>query len=141
MSDSSDSEQNKISFINTAECDSMHEGRQLVHTILPINVENLFTTLFSKSKFIVEFQTKRKTTDCYYGEWTTDEDGKKTRTLKQTIALTQAIGPKTSQVTEAQTMRDCSKPGEMYSIDIMVTNAGIPYADSFYAQQHYCMSR
>lgn len=141
MSDSSDSEQNKISFINTAECDSMHEGRQLIHTILPINLENLFTILFSKSKFLVEFQKLRKTTDCVYGEWTTDEDGKKTRTSKSTISLTQAVGPKTAQVTEVQVIRDCSKPGQMYSIDITVTNAGIPYADSFYVQQHFCMSR
>lgn len=50
ISDSSDSENGKnIPFISTAECNSMHEGRQLVHTILPINVDTLMSLLFSKS--------------------------------------------------------------------------------------------
>ena len=41
MSDSTDSEKEKMEYINVSECTSKHEGRQLVHTILPI----------SKSKF------------------------------------------------------------------------------------------
>ena len=36
-------------------------------------------------------------------------------------------------------MRDCSKPGELYSIDINNVNAGIPYADSFSVLVHYCL--
>lgn len=38
-------------------------------------------------------------------------------------------------------MRDCSDPSQLYSIDITSSNAGIPYADSFYVFMHYCLVR
>lgn len=140
MSDSSDSDQNKnIPFVSTVECTSMHEGRQLVHTILPIHIDTLFNMLFSKSKFLVDFHTARKSTDMYHGEWICNEEGIKTRMVNVTVALTPAVGPKSSNVTETQIMRECSKPGELYSIDINSVNAGIPYADSFGVLLHYCL--
>ncbi|XP_037042706.1 protein Aster-B-like isoform X2 [Bradysia coprophila] len=142
MSDSSDSENGQnIPFISTAECNSMHEGRQLVHTILPINVDTLMSLLFSKSKFLVDFHNNRKTTDMVHRDWELNEDGLKTRTVNLTVALHQAVGPKCSHVTESQLMRECSEPGQLYSIDITSTNAGIPYADSFYVFMHYCLVR
>ncbi|KAJ6648303.1 Protein Aster-B [Pseudolycoriella hygida] len=142
MSDSSDSENGQnIPFICTAECTSMHEGRQLVHTILPINVDTLLSLLFSKSKFLVDFHNNRKTTDMVHCDWELNEDGLKCRTVTLTVALTQAVGPKCSHVTESQLMRECSEPGQLYSIDITSTNAGIPYADSFYVFMHYCLVR
>ncbi|XP_037810360.1 protein Aster-B isoform X2 [Lucilia sericata] len=139
ISDSSDSEENNIPFVATAECNSPHEGRQLVHTILPINIETLFNLLFSKSKFLLDFHAMRKSTDLVFGEWITNEDGQKTRTFNVTVQLAASVGPKTSKVTEFQVMRDCSKPGELYSIDINNVNAGIPYADSFSVLVHYCL--
>lgn len=142
MSDSSDSENGKnIPFVSTAECNSMHEGRQLVHTILPINVDTLLSLLFSKSKFLVDFHNNRKTTNMVHTDWVFNEDGLKTRTVTLTVALTQAVGPKCSHVTESQVMRECSDLGQLYSIDITSTNAGIPYADSFYVFMHYCLVR
>lgn len=36
-------------------------------------------------------------------------------------------------------MRECSKQGELYSIDVNNVNAGIPYADSFSVLNHYCL--
>lgn len=42
-------------------------------------------------------------------------------------------------MTEYQAMRDCSKPGELYSVDVNSVNAGIPYADSFSVLIHYCL--
>lgn len=45
------------------------------------------------------------------------------------------------KVTETQIMRNCSVPGQLYSIDASSVNAGIPYADSFYVELHYCMKR
>lgn len=142
MSDSSDSENGQnIPFISTAECNSMHEGRQLVHTILPINVDTLMSLLFSKSKFLVDFHNNRKTTDMVHRDWELNDDGLKSRTVNLTVALTQAVGPKCSHVTESQVMRECSEPGQLYSIDITSTNAGIPYADSFYVFMHYCLVR
>ncbi|XP_055921609.1 protein Aster-B isoform X2 [Eupeodes corollae] len=139
MSDSSDSEENNIPFVSTVECTSTHEGRQLVHTILPINIDTLFNLLFSKSKFLLEFHENRKSTDLSLGDWVTSPTGVKTRTVNLTVMLAQSVGPKSSKVTESQVMRDCSKPGELYSIDIDSTNAGIPYADSFGVLLHYCL--
>lgn len=166
VSNSTDSEEeNSVPFECTAECTSMHEGRQLVHTILPINVDSLLTMLFSKSKFFAEFHNMRKTTNMIYRDWIDNDDGTKIRTINFTVAVTQAVGPKTSnvsvnslssikismefncvfhirtQMTEVQIMRDCSVPGQLYSIDTTSTNAGIPYADSFKITAHYCLVR
>ena len=99
MSDSSDSEScNNVPFVSTAECNSMHEGRQLVHTILPINVDTLLSLLFSKSKFLVDFHAIRKTTNMVHEDWAINEDGLKFRKVMLTVALTQAVGPKCSHV-------------------------------------------
>lgn len=139
MSDSSDSQEKSIPFVSTVECTSAHEGRQLVHTILPINIDTLFNLLFSKSKFLLEFHESRKSTDLILGEWVTSSTGVKTRIVNLTVMLAQSVGPKSAKVTESQLMRECSKPGELYSIDIDSTNAGIPYADSFGVFLHYCL--
>lgn len=40
-----------------------------------------------------------------------------------------------------QVMLSCSKPGEMYAIEVESSNAGIPYADSFYIATHFCLTR
>lgn len=98
-SNSTDSEEeNSIPFECTAECTSMHEGRQLIHTILPINVDSLLTMLFSKSKFFAEFHNMRKTTNMVYRDWVDNGDGTKSRTINFTVAVTQPVGPKTSNV-------------------------------------------
>ncbi|XP_016941184.3 protein Aster-B isoform X6 [Drosophila suzukii] len=141
VSDSSDSEENNLPFVPTTECTSTHEGRQIVHTILPINVDTLFNMLFSKSKFITDFHAMRKSTDLSMGEWTKNEEGLQTRTVNVTVQLAASVGPKTSKVTEYQTQRECSKPGELYSIDVNSVNAGIPYADSFSVLIHFCLAR
>lgn len=125
MSDSTDSESDKkMDFVNDAECNSMHEGRQLVHTILPINIETVFGLLFHKSKFFSEFHKMRRTTDLKQGEWEDMLDGTKQRIISLTVAITQVVGPKSSHVTETQVMRSCSKPGQLYSIDATSVNAG-----------------
>ncbi|GAB0099832.1 GRAM domain-containing protein 1B [Sergentomyia squamirostris] len=143
MSDTSDSEQDKNldSLTETPECTSMHEGRQMIHTILPINVDILFNLLFSKSKFLENFHGGRKTTNMVHGDWMVNEEGLKQRTVTLTVALSQPVGPKSTDVTEVQTLRECSQPGQLYSVDIHSSNAGIPYADSFYATMHYCLVR
>lgn len=101
----------------------------------------MFSLLFSKSKFFTDFHNARRTTNLKQGEWVENEEGFKERVLSLTIAITQAVGPKSSQVTETQVMRACSKPGQLYSIDATSVNAGIPYADSFYVLLHYCLKR
>ncbi|KAH8368897.1 hypothetical protein KR200_000997, partial [Drosophila serrata] len=141
VSDSSDSEENNVPFVPTTECTSTHEGRQIVHTILPISVDTLFNLLFSKSKFITDFHAMRKSTDLIMGEWSKNDEGLNVRTVNVTVQLAASVGPKTSKVTEYQTMRECSKPGELYSIDVNSVNAGIPYADSFSVLIHFCLAR
>ncbi|XP_032311316.1 serine-rich adhesin for platelets isoform X8 [Drosophila ananassae] len=141
VSDSSDSEANNVPFVPTTECTSTHEGRQIVHTILPINVDTLFNMLFSKSKFLTDFHASRKSTDLIMGEWSRNEEGLNVRTVNVTVQLAASVGPKSSKVTEYQTMRECSKPGELYSIDVNSVNAGIPYADSFSVLIHFCLAR
>lgn len=83
---------------STAKCTSSHDGRQLVNAILPIDVDNLLEMLFSESKFFSDFHNKRKTTNMIYRDWIDNKDGTKTRTLNFTVAITQAIGPKLSNV-------------------------------------------
>lgn len=100
---STDSEdENSVPFEQTAECTSEHEGRQLLHTILPINIDSLLTMLFSKSKFFAEFHNIRKTTNMVYRDWVDNGDGTKTRKLNFTVAVTQAVGPKSSNVSTNQ---------------------------------------
>lgn len=43
-------------------CTSLHEGRQISKAIFPVHIDQLFTLLFTNSKFFLDFQTARKTT-------------------------------------------------------------------------------
>lgn len=43
-------------------CTSLHEGRQINKTTLPMHIDQLFTLLFTNSKFFLDFHTARKTT-------------------------------------------------------------------------------
>ncbi|EZA60552.1 GRAM domain-containing protein 1B [Ooceraea biroi] len=144
LSDTTESEAEKhglkMNIRSTMVCTSLHEGRQVNKATLPIHIDQLFTLLFTNSKFFLDFHTARKTTDLIQSAWTQNPTGQKMRTLSFTISLTQAIGPRTSQVTETQVMLPCSRPGHLYCIDVESANAGIPYADSFSVLTHYCMS-
>ncbi|KAF3428069.1 hypothetical protein E2986_09009 [Frieseomelitta varia] len=130
----------KLGVRSSVVCTSPHEGRQISKATLPIHIDQLFTLLFTNSKFFLDFQTARKTTDLVQSEWTQNEQtGQKVRNLSFTIALSQAIGPRTSHISETQIMLPCSRPGHLYSIDVESVNAGIPYADSFSVLIHYCI--
>lgn len=85
-------------FVPSTECTSTHEGRQIVHTILPLPVDTLFKLLFSKSKFITEFHDARKSTDLTLGEWHKNEEGQNVRLVNVTVQLAASVGPKTSKV-------------------------------------------
>lgn len=122
-------------------CPAPHVGRQLVQAEFPIHVDTLFTLLFTGSQFLIDFHAARNTQDLVQGSWAQNTHGVKSRTVSLTVALTQPVGPKTSQVTETQVMLPCSKPGQLYSIDIDSVNVGIPYAASFYVTMHYCLIR
>ncbi|XP_045482958.1 protein Aster-B-like isoform X1 [Harmonia axyridis] len=128
--------------IQDISCTCSHEGRQLLNEILPINVDQLFTLLFTSSKFYLDFHAFRKTTDLVQTPWTPEpKDNTKIRKVNQTVNLTQALGPKTSQVTEIQIMLPCSKPGLLYSINSESISGGVPYGDSFVIEVHYCLKK
>lgn len=145
MSDTTESDAEKHATTGSSKplvCTSPHEGRRLIRCIVPIRIDLLFTMLFTNSKFFLDFHSVRRTTDMSHTAWQQDpQSGTKQRVVNYTMALSQSVGPKSSQVTETQVMLPCSKPGELYAVDADSVNAGIPYADSFHITTHYCISR
>lgn len=85
-------------FVNLSECTSVHEGRQLISTILPVNIDTLFQSLYGHSKFLDEFHASRKLTDIKHTEWTLDEENRRRRTFKFVMPIKSSFGPKTSSV-------------------------------------------
>lgn len=84
-------------------CSSNHEGRQVLNETFPMNVDQLFTLLFTNSKFFLDFHASRRTSDLTQTPWVhADTTGKRTRTVTLTVAIQQPIGPKSAQVTETQ---------------------------------------
>lgn len=141
-SDSSPSESESEKQGTLVTCPCLHDGRLLVHMQVSIHVDQLFTHLFTNSKFAFDLHETRKSTDVKQSPWVTNPStNQKGRTVSHTVPITQAIGPKQTQVTESQKMLPCSKPGEIYAIEIEACNAGIPYADAFYVTTHYCLTR
>jgi hypothetical protein len=85
------------------QCTSNHEGRQVMNEVVPIHIDQLFTLLFTSSKFYLDFHASRKTTDLTQTPWTHNaSDNTKSRVVNLTVALNQTMGPKTAQVTESQ---------------------------------------
>ena len=145
------------------------EGRELANEVYPMNVDQLFTLLFTNSKFYMDFHANRKTFDMNQSPWTprSENEAEKVREVSFTLSLTHPMGPKHSQVIETQVnieaknnlgkvsnavqnitfyaffqlMHQDSQPGRQYIIDIEVQNNGIPYADSFYVTVHFYLSR
>jgi len=120
------------------------EGRELLNEVYPISVDQLFTLLFTNSKFYRDLHANRKTFDMNQTPWSNkgdNEGGEKIREVSFTLTLTHPMGPKHSQTIETQVMHSESQPGRQYIIDIDVANGGIPYADSFYVNVHFYLSR
>ncbi|XP_060801478.1 protein Aster-B [Amyelois transitella] len=143
MSDSSDSEPEKHQNHEIHECESTShkEGKLLLQQDFPFTVDNMFTMIFTNCKFNLELLAARGTADYVYAPWQ-PQGGLKCRQCKYTLSIASGpIGPKEVQVTETQVMNKCSKPGVLYSIDSTSENAGIPYADYFTVQVHYCLRR
>ncbi|XP_075975033.1 GRAM domain containing 1B isoform X2 [Anticarsia gemmatalis] len=142
MSDTSDSEPDKPHNGGEVEkCTATHEGKLLLRQEFPFNIDQMFTMIFTNSKFNLELLAARGTTDYVQAPWQA-QGGLKCRQISYTLGLTSGpIGPKEVQVTETQVMNKCSKPGQLYSIDSTSENAGIPYADYFSVQVHYCLTR
>ncbi|CAH2085077.1 unnamed protein product [Euphydryas editha] len=142
MSDTSESEPEKHN--NKGEdgkCTAPHEGKLLFQDEFPFTIDQLFTMIFTNSKFNLELLAARGATDYVQAPWQ-PQNGLKCRQVKYTLNLTAGpMGPKDVQVTETQVINKCSRPGAVYSIDCTSDNAGIPYADYFSVQAHYCLER
>ncbi|KAK9871368.1 hypothetical protein WA026_011626 [Henosepilachna vigintioctopunctata] len=102
----------------------------------------MFTTFFTNSKLYIEFQAHKKNTDIVQTPWTDDPNGKgKTRVVSLTAYTNQSFLPKTSKVTEHQTIHPWSRAGTLYSMSAETTMKGPPMCDSFYIEIHYCLNR
>ncbi|CAB3365406.1 Hypothetical predicted protein [Cloeon dipterum] len=140
LSDTTESDVEKSDTV--AICPNPHEGRDLLDVVFPIPVDQLFSLLFTTSTFFVAFHTTRKTYDIQATSWTPDKStGIKTRQVTMTISINNSVGPKTAQVAEDQVMSPVSSPGKIYVIDVEANQSGIPYADSFYIINHFCLVR
>lgn len=135
MSDRKDSEEHTL-----VECSAKHDGKKVMDEKLRIKVDALFDLLFATpSAFIAKFHELRNSTNFEESAWKANQDGEMQRTVKVTVELQACVGPKNSDVTEYQTVRQCSKPGTLYSIDVRAENKGVPYAESFNVFMHYCL--
>lgn len=109
------------------------KGKELMNSVIPCNIDQLFTMLFTNSTFYFDFQAKRKTTgksgglylqeislpylynltyftylihvDLNQSDWQLGEGSQKTRQLTFTVVTGQKIGPQHAQVTETQVSR------------------------------------
>jgi len=117
-------------------------AREILSKNFNFNIDDLFTLLFTNSKFFYDFQAERKTFDIVQCPWQQSQNSdEKFRKVEFTLNLNHAMGPKTSRATEVQTMKANSVPGHIYSVDIETTNADIPYADTFFVVSHICLVR
>lgn len=85
-----------------------HEGKMVMNEVFPMHIDQLFTLLFTNSKFYLDFHASRKTTDLTQTPWThSPSDNSKSRVVSSTLALNQTVGPKTAQATETQVFALC----------------------------------
>ncbi|XP_076030644.1 protein Aster-B-like isoform X2 [Oratosquilla oratoria] len=147
LSDTTESEANNSivagEIVVCPNASSHHLGRELMNAVYSLPVDTVFTLIFANSKFMLDIYTARKTYDVVSSPWQSNSDtNQKLRQVTYTMTLPpNSFGPKVSHVTETQVVSPFSKPGEMYTVDVEACNAGIPYADSFYISNHWCLTR
>ncbi|XP_045593812.1 protein Aster-B isoform X2 [Procambarus clarkii] len=150
MSDTTESEpDSKITCLPSGESvacpnqSSHHQGREIINTVYSLPVDTVFTHLFTNSKFMLDLYAARSTSDVVASPWQSNPDtNQKLRQVMYTLTLPpNSFGPKVSHVTETQVVSPFSKPGEIYTVDAEACNAGIPYADSFFVSNHWCLTR
>ncbi|OQR76495.1 GRAM domain-containing protein 1A-like [Tropilaelaps mercedesae] len=150
----------------TPECPESHEGmKQYLDRSFAMDIDHLFTCIFTASEFYQDLQASRKISNLTIGNWERlDDTGvsiseeigpakpttalntpgvaqcKQKRHLTYTVNLNLTMA-KSCVSSETQSLHRKSKPGKMYSIRSEVSNTGIPYADAFVVQQHYCIRR
>lgn len=84
-------------------CSSSHEGTHVVNIVLPIHVDQLFTLMFTNSKFFFEFHSIRQSSEINASSWTQGTgSGEKVRSISMVVSLNQALAPKSANVQQTQ---------------------------------------
>lgn len=120
-----------------------HFNIQVVDEVFHINIDDMFTFLFTDNPLFQEFIKIRNTYDVNLASWseTPDENGIKTRFISYTLSINYSIGPKCSPSSELQRLLPESQPGLNYLIDAECYNGGVPYADDFFTTIRYCITK
>ncbi|XP_076325279.1 protein Aster-B-like [Tachypleus tridentatus] len=120
---------------------STHDGKEMMNCIIPLPIDQVFTLVFTGSKFFHDLLTSRKTFNIMESPWQLcGESGHKMRQVTYTLTLNHSMA-KTAQTTETQRLLKHSKPGQLYVIVCDVVNTGIPYSDTFSVKSHYCLTK
>ncbi|XP_071439698.1 protein Aster-B-like [Hetaerina americana] len=121
-------------------CTSSHDARQVVDLDLNMHIDQLFSMLFTQSSFYLDFQSKRRTLDIAATPWEEDpETGGKKKKVELIISPIKVFGAKTIGISENYIMLPCSKPGQLYSIDMRAYNSGFHNAEAFHYFNHFCL--
>jgi hypothetical protein len=120
-----------------------HYAIQVVDEVFHINIDDIFTLIFTDNPLFQEFLKARNTYDVNLASWseTPDENGIKTRFISYTLSINYSIGPKCSPSSEQQKLLPESQPGLNYLVDAECYNGGVPYADDFFTTIRYCITR
>uniref|UniRef100_A0A0R3RN76 VASt domain-containing protein n=1 Tax=Elaeophora elaphi TaxID=1147741 RepID=A0A0R3RN76_9BILA len=124
----------------SCECQS-HLGRILVDEVYPLTTKQLFTILFSSNPWYHHLEEIVSRTGYIATSWMTESPTVTTRTVTYNMALNNALGPKSTSVTEKQTCYTFRGAVDGFSVMKEIQNAGIPCADSFIIQCTYCVIR
>uniref|UniRef100_T1J6N1 VASt domain-containing protein n=1 Tax=Strigamia maritima TaxID=126957 RepID=T1J6N1_STRMM len=138
LSDSTDSDNDLHRGESKCICET-HVGKEFFNFIYPVPLDQVFNMLFTESKFYSEFLKTRKTMDLVQSPWL-EANGVKTRQITYTLTLGLAMGPKTAQTSEKQTILRETKPGFVYIIEVEAVTMGVPYSDTFYTHHRYCLT-
>lgn len=126
------------------EVQAFHEdltGRQHINEVYKLSVDKLYDVLFTESQFMSDFMEQRGISDVVYHPWKKEETGNQTREIMYTISLSNPLAPKTSTVSETQTLYKVSQESECYLVDAEVITHDVPYHDYFYTLNHYILTR
>lgn len=107
------------------------------------SVEELFLFLFTDNEQLSEFMRSARRSDLQFAAWSPAAgSGRRKRVTTYTVELTNPIGPKATNVTEQQVLREVGRDAvDGYTVTKDAVNAGVPYADSFSVLCTYCLTR
>lgn len=141
-----DEEAEPIELTTYCDCEN-HEGLAIVDYEFDINVDTLFTLIFTNSKFMRTYMARRGLFDVILGSWTRNSGslkGSRNHQVKQSRQLTYSINlnhvlAKQVDVEENQTIVEL-RDG-VYVLHSQTINSGIPYGDTFTVDTIYCLTR